>query len=220
VRIRTRTRDALGLLALTLMTAASVRAADFETVFSLDQKFQPVTSLDRASPMSDGLRAILALYAFEAGAGCTTYTRDHEELQCALTRDLGLGAQCSLAHLNLIASWFKNGMPAFGWLTDAQLRRAQQTNELSGRCYNQPDGATLQSTWEHVGVDRMGCAWLIRKHIDPKAKFQFVPVGTQPLPADAEPFDAGAGVGVAAGSADRVRRVVVRVAEGALNGSA
>ena len=156
MRIRTRTRDALGLLALTLMTAASVRAADFETVFSLDQKFQPVTSLDRASPMSDGLRAILALYAFEAGAGCTTYTRDHEELQCALTRDLGLGAQCSLAHLNLIASWFKNGMPAFGWLTDAQLRRAQQTNELSGRCYNQPDGATLQSTWEHVGVQVRG----------------------------------------------------------------
>jgi hypothetical protein len=44
-------------------------------------------------------------------------------------------------------------------------------------------------TWERVGVDRMGCAWLIRKHIDPKAKFQFVPAGTQPLPAGAEPFD-------------------------------
>ena len=44
-------------------------------------------------------------------------------------------------------------------------------------------------TWENVGVDRIGCAWFIRKHIDPKAKFLFVPRGTQPLPADAEPFD-------------------------------
>ena len=45
-------------------------------------------------------------------------------------------------------------------------------------------------TWEKVGVDRMACAWLIRKQIDPKAKFQFVPVGqTTDLPASAEPFD-------------------------------
>jgi hypothetical protein len=44
-------------------------------------------------------------------------------------------------------------------------------------------------TWEHVGVDRMACAWLIRKQIDPKARFLFVPRSTDPLPAGAEPFD-------------------------------
>ncbi|MBA3272638.1 MAG: chromate resistance protein [Chthoniobacterales bacterium] len=44
-------------------------------------------------------------------------------------------------------------------------------------------------TWENVGVDRMACAWLISKQIDPKAKFLFVPVGTSTLPAGAEPFD-------------------------------
>jgi hypothetical protein len=44
-------------------------------------------------------------------------------------------------------------------------------------------------TWENVGVDRMGCAWLIRKYIDPKAQFVFVPRGTSRLPAGAEPFD-------------------------------
>jgi hypothetical protein len=156
VSIRTQTRDALGLLALTFMAAASVRADDFATVFSLDQRPQPVTNLDRASPMSDGLRAILALYTFEAGAGCTTYTRDHKDLQCALTRGLALGAQCSPAHINLVASWFKNGMPAFGWLTDTDLQHARQTNELGARCYQQPDGATFQSTWEHIGVQVRG----------------------------------------------------------------
>ncbi len=44
-------------------------------------------------------------------------------------------------------------------------------------------------TWENVGVDRMACAWLIRRWIDLKAEFIFVPVGTKPLPKGAEPFD-------------------------------
>jgi hypothetical protein len=45
-------------------------------------------------------------------------------------------------------------------------------------------------TWEQVGVDRMACAWLIRRRIDPKARFLFVPIGqTQELPQGAEPFD-------------------------------
>ncbi len=44
-------------------------------------------------------------------------------------------------------------------------------------------------TWERIGVDRMGCIWLIHRWIDPKAQFMFVPAGTKPLPKNAEPFD-------------------------------
>ena len=44
-------------------------------------------------------------------------------------------------------------------------------------------------TWENVGVDRMACAWLIRRSIDPKANFIFIPAGQKPLPPDVEPFD-------------------------------
>jgi hypothetical protein len=44
-------------------------------------------------------------------------------------------------------------------------------------------------TWENVGVDRMACAWLIKKHIDRKAEFLFVPAGAKALPKGAEPFD-------------------------------
>jgi hypothetical protein len=44
-------------------------------------------------------------------------------------------------------------------------------------------------TWEQVGVDRMACAWLITKYIDPEAEFLFVPAGHKPLPEGAEPFD-------------------------------
>lgn len=43
--------------------------------------------------------------------------------------------------------------------------------------------------WENVGVDRMACAWLIRRYIDPQAEFQFIPAGQKPPQGDAEPFD-------------------------------
>jgi hypothetical protein len=44
-------------------------------------------------------------------------------------------------------------------------------------------------TWENVGVDRIGCAWLIRRFIDAEAEFLFIPPSQKFLPADAEPFD-------------------------------
>lgn len=44
-------------------------------------------------------------------------------------------------------------------------------------------------TWEKVAVDRMACAWLIRRFIDSQAEFIFIPAGYKPLPEDAEPFD-------------------------------
>ena len=44
-------------------------------------------------------------------------------------------------------------------------------------------------TWQNVGIDRMGCAWLIGRFIDQEAEFVFVPYGATSLPEGAEPFD-------------------------------
>ena len=44
-------------------------------------------------------------------------------------------------------------------------------------------------TWQDVGVDRIGCAWLIKRFIDPAAEFIFVAPGEGSLPTGAEPFD-------------------------------
>lgn len=44
-------------------------------------------------------------------------------------------------------------------------------------------------TWENVAVDRMACAWLIKRFLDPQAEFIFIPAGYKPLPEGAEPFD-------------------------------
>lgn len=44
-------------------------------------------------------------------------------------------------------------------------------------------------TWENVGIDRLGCAWLILHNIDPQAEFSFIPVGQTPLVEGMEAFD-------------------------------
>jgi len=43
-------------------------------------------------------------------------------------------------------------------------------------------------TGESVGVDRIGCAWLILREIDPQAEFLFIKRDDE-LPAGAEAFD-------------------------------
>jgi hypothetical protein len=43
-------------------------------------------------------------------------------------------------------------------------------------------------TWERVAVDRIGCAWLIRRFLDSEAEFSFIPARQMPT-GEAEPFD-------------------------------
>jgi len=45
----------------------------------------------------------------------------------------------------------------------------------------------IWTTREHIHIDRLGSAWLIRRFIDPKAKFVFAP--ETKLPENAIPFD-------------------------------
>lgn len=54
-----------------------------------------------------------------------------------------------------------------------------------------PKGATWV-TREHVFVDRVACPWLIRRFIDPAARFEFVPWAAKPQDLEAQgkvPFD-------------------------------
>jgi hypothetical protein len=44
-------------------------------------------------------------------------------------------------------------------------------------------------TRRNAHIDRTGCPWLIRRFIDPEAKFVFVPADTDPTTVDGTPFD-------------------------------
>ena len=44
-------------------------------------------------------------------------------------------------------------------------------------------------TWSGVGVDRIACAWLIRRTVDRDAEFVFIPRGSDWKEMDGIPFD-------------------------------
>jgi hypothetical protein len=44
-------------------------------------------------------------------------------------------------------------------------------------------------TWQEIGVDRMACAWLIARVLDPAPEFLFIARAQQELPPGAKPFD-------------------------------
>jgi hypothetical protein len=63
---------------------------------------------------------------------------------------------------------------------------ASPAGDLAGRRIRREDyrGRTWV-TRQGVGIDRMGCAWLIRRFIDPAARFKFVPAkGYAPRPRE------------------------------------
>jgi hypothetical protein len=89
-------RKLILVLVAMLVASSPVMAASKVVVFYYDKQSQPITRLDRIAPMSDGLRAILAMYALQNGAGCDG---GNENLTCALTDALKVGGQCSAQHL-------------------------------------------------------------------------------------------------------------------------
>ncbi len=46
----------------------------------------------------------------------------------------------------------------------------------------------IWTTWQGVKIDRLACIWLIRRFIDPDARFRFIEPYASP-PVDAIPFD-------------------------------
>lgn len=119
-------------------------------VFYLDQRYNPVARVDRLKPMSEGMRAILAMYALQNGAGCGALEGD--QLKCALTDSLGLGNQCSEEHIHLVSAWFKNGMPDMNGTGDGAFQKALKDGNLGSLCNHTPDTSGMQMTWEIIRV--------------------------------------------------------------------
>ncbi len=46
----------------------------------------------------------------------------------------------------------------------------------------------IWATWQGIKIDRLACIWLIRRFIDPDARFRFIAPYVSP-PVDAIPFD-------------------------------
>jgi hypothetical protein len=92
-----------GLIAAAFMTLSQrAGAAEPVSVFLLDSHHTPVVRLEKLTPpLSEPVRAILAMYALQDGGGCEGENDPKENgLHCILTTALGVGPQCSAASCN------------------------------------------------------------------------------------------------------------------------
>jgi len=111
-----------------------------KVVFYLDKDYQPVVKLDRIAPLSEGLKAILAMYALQNDTGCTGVDEDYS---CELTDALSVGGQCSKNHIEIVRSWFKSGMPNMSF----------NSGGIEDICYKTPETATFQQKWDLIRVE-------------------------------------------------------------------
>lgn len=141
----------LTIAALTVLSSIPVSYAKEQVaVFYLDSQYRPVAKLERLGKISEGTKAVLAMYAMQIGGGCEG--NDRQGLKCELTRALGLGAQCSDEHLNLVRAWFKEALPPMSSTPEAKLFEAIKSGKLESICYHQPYTAKSQQIWEIIRV--------------------------------------------------------------------
>lgn len=122
-----------------------------QAVFYFDEHSRPVVRLDRI-PLSDPVKAILALYALQNGAGCGG-KNEQDLVTCALTSELGLGANCSEEHLRTVRRWFSK-VPSLSSRWNPNLDGdARKAGALEALCYRQPDTASWQNIWAVIRMD-------------------------------------------------------------------
>lgn len=122
------------------------------TIFWLNKQYEPKLNLKTLKPLSDGLRAILALYAMRANTGCDVDVKEENVLHCNLTTALALGKQCSKKQLDLVGTWFKNGIPPIN-ISQRDIDEAFRSGNLRWLCNDVPDTATHRSMWEIIRVE-------------------------------------------------------------------
>lgn len=140
-----------GVAALAIPSHFAFAEGGGQVVFYLDKHYAPVVRLDRVPP-SEGLRAILALYALENGAGCEG-KNEKGLVKCAMTSALGLGANCSVEHIGLVRTWFAKTPNLTTRWQAMQNEDAKKPGSLESLCYGQPDTASWQNIWEIIRVD-------------------------------------------------------------------
>lgn len=142
--------------AMTFASSLPALAAEPVTVFDLSSK--PVVQLDKLSPpLTEGLRAILAMYALQSGAGCGKTAADKTQ-ECALNTALKVGPQCSDAQMQLVRAWFKSVPQMSAEQTDRnKYIDIQPPGSLKKLCLSTPDdGEGNAQIWTNIKVTQDG----------------------------------------------------------------
>lgn len=145
---------------ITFASSQSTLAAEPVAVFVEDGHSMPVAHLDKLSPpLTEGLRAILAMYALQKGTGCGFNPDDSKHSYCTLNAALKLGPQqCSDAQLQLVGAWFKSVPKMSADATDRnKYVDIQRPGSLKELCVAIPDdGEGNAEIWTKISVTQDG----------------------------------------------------------------
>lgn len=89
---------------------------------------------------------------------------------CQKGKKLSQGVAAILRESGISAEYLQGGIHGWRELQDAPMVKAQAVPERR-------DGATLWVTRARPKIDRIACPWLIRRFVDPNARFLFVNPG-------------------------------------------
>jgi rhodanese-related sulfurtransferase len=124
----------------------------------------------------------------DLAAAAAVLPRDHGIVACCVHgHEVSQGAARSLRAAGLDAAYLEHGLT--GWI-DAGLPTMAKVPDLSLPAV--PGHPTRWVTRERPKIDRIACPWLIRRFIDPTARFLYVPAGEVADVAareDAIPYD-------------------------------
>jgi len=110
----------------------------------------PVVRLDAIPGRTPAIDGILAMVAFQQTPfGCDG---PWETMDCPVTRDLGLGLQCSDAHVALVRRWFPDAMPKLSGYGPQRYSGYKGTGPDASMCERTPESATFQS---HLALLRL-----------------------------------------------------------------
>ena len=102
---------------------------------------------------------------------------------CVKGAEVGIGAASTLAQAGFAASFVAGGLKAW---------RAERLPTIRRRAEWHVPGGSRWITRERPKIDRIACPWLIRRFIDPLARFDYVPtaqVFEQARARQAVPYD-------------------------------
>lgn len=157
IRALLATAIALGAIIPSALLAASPPPKGEVEILKGTDSMTVEVSLRPLEPLTPALRALLAFYALRANGGCPPgdWSKDGKtyEMSCPLTTALGLGFQCSEAHLGLVKTWFKEGIPPL-LLDRKEAARIAKEGDIARACNSTPYSATHQTIWSSIKVLR------------------------------------------------------------------
>ncbi|MEO8502975.1 MAG: hypothetical protein ABI609_03670 [Acidobacteriota bacterium] len=139
-----------GALVVSLL-ALGAAAVEASTIF--DVKASPSVRLGSIQPMPEALRAILALYAMRGSTGCARASSEGP-LRCALSTALGFASQCSPGQVDLVRTWFRDGVPPIDF--SAANATDAAAGKLDALCGAFADPAAHGPSWRSLSLDRVG----------------------------------------------------------------